>query len=268
MSAVSLPMYDLPEIRPALDAWWAGLARHLAREGIADVPAVLPHGAPLDAAWSRPDLLLSQCCGYDLRNGRTGALRLLATPSYRAPGCVGPAYASVVIVAADAPAHSLDDLRGGVCAINAWTSHSGMNALRALIAPRSRGGRFFARIEVSGSHRCSLAMVARGEADVAAIDCVIHGLLARHSPGALAGTRPLGHTARAPAPPFVTAPATSDDMVERLRTALFRAFDDPSLEPARADLLLAAIEVLPPAAYARIRAFERLAARRGYPVLA
>jgi hypothetical protein len=268
MSAVSLPMYDLPEVRPALDAWWAGLARHLAREGITDVPAALRHGAPLDAAWSRPDLLLSQCCGYDLRNGHAGALRLLATPCYRAPGCIGAAYASVVVVAEGAPARSLDDLRGGVCAINGWTSHSGMSALRALIAPRSRGGRFFARIEVSGSHRRSLAMVARCEADVAAIDCVVHGLLARHRPAALAGTRPLGHTAKAPAPPFVTGPATSDDMVERLRTALFRTFDAPSLEPARADLLLAAIEVLPPAAYARIGAFERLAVRYGYPVLA
>jgi ABC-type phosphate/phosphonate transport system substrate-binding protein len=268
MSVVSLPMYDLPEVRPALDAWWAGLAHHLAREGVSDVPAALPHGAPPDASWSRPDLLLSQCCGYDLRNGYTGALRVLATPCYGAPGCVGPAYASIVVVAADAPARSLDDLRGGVCAINGWTSHSGMNALRALIAPRSRGGRFFARIAVSGSHRASLAMVARGEADVAAIDCVVHALLARHRPGALTGTRPLGRTPKAPAPPFVTSASAGDATVERLRAALFRAFDDASLEAARANLLLAGIEVLPRAAYARIRAFERLAARRGYPVLA
>jgi hypothetical protein len=268
MSIAGLPMYDLPEVRPALDALWAGLARHLARAGVADVPCALTHGAPLEAAWSSTDLLFSQCCGYDLRNGYAGTLRPLATPCYGAPGCVGPAYASVVVVAENSPARGLEDLRGGVCAINSWNSHSGMSALRALIAPLSGGGRFFARIEVSGSHRASLAMVARGAADVAAIDCVVHGLLVRHRPAAVAGTRPLGHTPQAPAPPFVTRGGAGDGTVTRLRAALFRAFDDPSLEAARADLLLAGIQVLPLAAYDRIKAFERFAARRGYPVLA
>lgn len=267
MSA-SLPIYDLPEVRPALEALWAGLARHLAREGVPEVPCSLTRGASLDALWSRPDLLLSQCCGYDLLNGYAGALHPLATPCYSAPGCVGPAYASVVVVAENSPACSLEDLRGGVCAINGWSSHSGMSALRALIAPLGAGGRFFARIAVSGAHRASLAMVARGAADVAAIDCVVHALFARHRPAALAGTRPLGHTPQAPAPPFVTGTGVGDASIARLRTALLRAFDDPALEAARADLLLAGIEVLPLAAYARIKAFERFAARRGYPVLA
>jgi hypothetical protein len=268
MSVASLPMYDLPEVRPALDALWAGLARHLAREGVRDVPCALTHDAPLDASWSSADLLFSQCCGYDLQNGYAGTLRPLATPCYRAPGCVGPAYSSVVVVAENSPAGNLEDLRGGVCAINGWNSHSGMSALRVLIAPLSRSGRFFARIEVSGSHRASVAMVARGEADVAAIDCVLHGLLVRHRPAAVAGTRPLGHTPEAPAPPFVTRAGLDNATVARLQAALFRAFDDRSLEAARADLLLAGIQVLPLAAYDRIKGFERFAARRGYPVLA
>jgi ABC transporter, phosphonate, periplasmic substrate-binding protein len=268
MSVASLPMYDLPEVRPALDALWGGLARDLAREGVPDVPCALARGVPPDASWSSADLLLSQCCGYDLLNGYAGTLRPLATPCYRAPGCVGPAYASLVVVAEHSPARGLADLRGGVCAINGWSSHSGMSALRALIAPLSPGSRFFARIEVSGSHRASLAMVARGAADVAAIDCVVHALLVRHRPAAVAGTRPLGRTPQAPAPPFVTGAAVGDAAVARLRTALCRTFDDPSLEAARADLLLAGLEVLPFAAYDRIKAFERFAARRGYPVLA
>ena len=111
-------------------------------------------------------------------------------------------------------------------------------------------------------------MVARGEADVAAIDCVVHALLARHRPGALHGTRPLAETTEAPAPPFVTQARAGDDMVRRLRAALTQTFDDPALADARADLLLAGIEILPLAAYDRIRAFERYGTRRGYPVLA
>jgi ABC-type phosphate/phosphonate transport system substrate-binding protein len=268
MSAASLPMYDLPEVRRAEGALWAALARHLEREGVADVPRGLAHDQPAAALWRRPDLLLSQCCGYDLVNEYAGELRPLATPCYLAPGCAGPTYRSIVMVAEDSPAASVSDLRGGVCAINDRGSHSGMSALRALIAPQSRGGRFFAEVRVSGAHSVSLAMVARGEADVAAIDCVVHALLARHRPAALHGTRPLTETADAPAPPFVTQARAGDDMVRRLRAALTLTFDDPALAAARADLLLAGIEVLPLAAYDRIRAFERYATRRGYPVLA
>jgi ABC-type phosphate/phosphonate transport system substrate-binding protein len=143
-----------------------------------------------------------------------------------------------------------------------------MSALRALIAPLSRDGRFFTEIRVSGAHSESLAMVGRGEADVAAIDCIVHALLARHRPAALHGTRPLAETADAPSPPFVTRAGASEDVVARLRAALIETFDDPTLEAAREDLLLAGIEVLPLAAYDRISAFERLAARHGYPVLA
>jgi ABC-type phosphate/phosphonate transport system substrate-binding protein len=268
MRAASLPMYDLPEVRPALAALWSGLARHLARAGIAEVPAALACEPPVAALWRRPDLLFSQCCGYDLMNEYADALRPVATPCYLAPGCAGPSYRSIVVVAEDSRAGGLEDLRGGVCAINGRDSHSGMSALRALIAPLARQGRFFAEIRVSGAHSASLAMVARGEADVAAIDCVVHALLARHRPAALHGTRPLTETADASAPPFVTRAGASEDVVARLRAALIETFDDPTLEAAREDLLLAGVEILPLAAYDRIRAFERLAARHGYPVLA
>ena len=268
MSVAGLPTYDLPEVRPAQDALWAGLRGHLEHAGLSDVPAALDHDRAGAVLWSRPDLLLSQCCGYDLAHAQAGVLRPLATPCYLAPGCTGPSYRSLVIVAADSPARILDDLRGAVCAINDRESHSGMNALRALVAPLSRDGRFFAAVKVSGAHSASLAMVARGDADVAAIDGVIHGLLARHRPAALVGTRVLGQTASAPAPPFVARAGASDALVARLRAALIRTFDDPVLATTRADLLLAGIEILPDGGYDRIKAFARLATRYGYPLLA
>jgi ABC-type phosphate/phosphonate transport system substrate-binding protein len=173
-----------------------------------------------------------------------------------------------VVVAEDSQARGLDDLRGGVCAINSRHSHSGMNALRALIAPLCRDGCFFAKVRVSGAHSASIKMVARGAADVAAIDCVVHALLGRHRPAALAGTRALARTPGAVAPPFVTRAGAGDEEVERLRAALAQAFQDPTLAAAREDLLLAGIEIVPISAYVRIKAFERYAARRGYPVLA
>jgi ABC-type phosphate/phosphonate transport system substrate-binding protein len=267
MAVASLPMYDLPEVRPALDALWAGITRHLRREGMANAPARLTYDLSGGALWRAPDLLFSQCCGADLVGACADAIRPLATPRYRAEGCAAGRYASLLVVAEDEEIAGLEDLRGRVAAINHPDSHSGSNALRALIAPRSRGGRFFARVEVSGGHAASLALVASRHAAVAAIDCVTHALLARHRPAALAGTRPLCRTAPAPAPPFVTRKNAGDDLVRRLRSALRGALEDPALAPARADLLLDGIEILPAAAYARITAFARFAARHGYAAL-
>jgi ABC-type phosphate/phosphonate transport system substrate-binding protein len=267
MSVASLPMYDLPELQEAQAALWAGIARRLRRAGVSDVPAALRQERPAGEVWADPALLLSQCCGADLTGAFAGALRVVATPCYRAPGCTGPRYASLVVVAEGSDVRGLEGLRGRVAAINQPQSHSGMNALRALIAPLSRDGRFFSVVEVSGAHTESLAMVASGKADVAAIDCVTHALLARHRPAALAGTRVLCRSAAAPAPPYVTRAAAGDDLVRRLRSALGAALADPGLRAARDQLLLDRFEVLAPSAYRRIPAFARLAARRSYPAL-
>lgn len=263
----SLPMYDLPETRPALAALWAGIAGRLRGDDIADVPATLDQEQPSGTVWSSGELLLSQCCGADLTGAWAGRLVALATPCYRAPGCSGGRYVSLLVVREDAPFAALDELRGRVAVINHPSSHSGSNALRALIAPLARDGRFFGHVAVSGSHVASLAMIAEGAADIAAIDCITHALLARHRPAALAGVRVLARSGAAPAPPFVTRATAGAELIASLRAALRWATTAPSLASARAELLLDDV-VLPPArAYCRILAFARLAARRGYAVL-
>jgi ABC-type phosphate/phosphonate transport system substrate-binding protein len=68
-------------------------------------------------------------------------------------------------------------MRGTICAVNGRESHSGMNALRALVAPASHAGRFFAEVKVTGTHAASIAMVQSSAADIAAIDCVTHALI-------------------------------------------------------------------------------------------
>ncbi len=75
MYQASLPMYDLPELRPAADALWAGIAHWFRREGVPWVPERLLHEQPVLALWTHPNLLFSQCCGYDLISGRHAALR-------------------------------------------------------------------------------------------------------------------------------------------------------------------------------------------------
>ena len=197
-------MYDFEEVRGAHEVLWNSVARKLERAGVEGVPAALDRSRSVHELWTDPGLLLSQCCGADLVGRYAGTLALVATPLYRAPGCDGCWYSSVVLVAEDSPATELSDLRDAVCVVNSHESHSGANALRALVAPLNRRGRFFSRIVTSGSHPASVATVARGEADVAAIDCVTYACLDRYRPSRLEGTRRLCYTARAPGIPFVT----------------------------------------------------------------
>lgn len=268
MSIASLPMYDLPELRAATDAWWRGLARAFRREGIVDLPASLDRQVPYREVWLMPDLLFSQTCGYPLTHALADHVALVATPCYRTDGCDGPSYCSFVIVAAGSSIRAIGDLRERRCAVNGLDSQSGYNALRALVAGEAREGRFFGAVTMTGGHKASLAHIASGQADVAAVDCVTHGLLARYRPQALEGTRVLCRTASAPALPYVTRAGADADLLRRLRAGLDRALADPDLAAARDALLLEGAAVLPLAAYDRIDEQEAAAIAAGYPAIA
>jgi len=261
MVAAELPMYDLAELRQATDAWWAGIARALRREGIEDVPNRLTREQSVEG---RLDLLLSQVCGSNMAGEGRERLAYVATPCYTAPGCNGPLYRSVIVVLATCPARTLEELRGSRCAINGYKSHSGCNALRASFAPLAQGGRFFASVTVSGGHALSLALIASGQADVAAIDCIAYALLARCRPHVLEDTRTVAQTPAAPVGPYVTRGGASGDLTARLRSGLARAIHDPDLAAARADLLFGGIEILPVEDYAQIAQIEVEATRLGY----
>lgn len=265
----SLAMYrDPPVIAEATRGMWAFLRERLRAVGLAQVPETLDETVAHDAAWLDPRLLLSQTCGYPFATRLAGKVRLVATPVYDHPGCEGALNGSFVIVRADAAVASVEDLRGSVAVINDWASNSGMNLLRHTIAPHAVDGRFFARVVESGSHRASLAMVARGEADVAAIDCVTFGNLARSTSETIAGVRILVETAKTPGLPLITRAAASEDEIGELRDALAEFAVDPATEPLRITLGLGGFTVLPESAYDDVLALEREAAALGYPVLA
>ena len=252
-------MYDFVEVRAALDTIWAGFVRHLVREGLADVPRQLSHGWGLHELWSDPNLFVSQCCGYDLVNRYAGRLRPLGTPRYTAPGCEGCGYSSIVIVGERSKVSELEQLRRGVCAVNGPESHSGMNSLRALVAPLNRNGRFFSAVIETGTHVDSITLVARGEADVAAIDCVTHAILTRYRPGALTGTRSLCHTERAPDIPYVTRADIGGDVFDRLKAACKSAFEDDDVKEAGERLFIDGVEHLPLSVYDIVSGSDHIA---------
>lgn len=252
----SLPMYDLPGLAAATDAWWAGLAAAFRAEGLEAVPERLTREADHTALWTAPDLFFSQTCGYPLTHGLAGRVSLVATPVYDVPGCAGGQYRSEILVRADDPAAGLADLKGRRAAVNAADSQSGWHALRHAVSTLTEEGRFFGAMKLTGGHRASALAVAQGAADVCAIDCVTWALLRRVQPELTEQLRVLSSSAAAPALPYITRLDVSTDDLRRLRAGLARAAEDPRLAEARAALLLADVVLLPLETYDRILHME------------
>jgi ABC-type phosphate/phosphonate transport system substrate-binding protein len=268
MPIASLRMYDLPELRPLIDGWWAGLARHFHAAGLSLVPDRLSRAGDHRQAWRDPELLVAQTCGFPVTHDFQHLLAIVATPCYRAPGCAGSRYASLVVVREADAAQSLADLGGRRAAYNSRDSHSGYNALRAMLAPLARQGRFLDRAIETGSHIASMIAVQQGTADVAAIDCVTFALAGRHRPSVVAGLKILAESPSAPGLPYVTAAGRGAEELARLRAGLKAAIADPLLAEPREALLLTGFEVPARDAYAAILAVERSAVEQGYPELA
>ena len=288
----ALPMYDFPELREAHDEFWDALAGRLRAAGLSRTPGALARGLEPAEVWADPLLLFAQGCEYPLARAFADRVRVVAHPVYSAAGCEGARYRSAVIVRRDddarrpaAPAHAgapaehrggsvavgihqaLAGLRGQRCVVNELDSNSGMNLLRAAIAPLAQREQFFASIAVSGSHLRSVEWVASGQADVASIDCVSFAHFQRLYPALLAQVRVMSWTAPTPSLPYITARSASDATVLALRAALADVFDDPSLAPVRAKLLLQGIDLEPLDGFEEVLALERAAADSGYSIL-
>ncbi|MFK7742139.1 MAG: phosphate/phosphite/phosphonate ABC transporter substrate-binding protein [Planctomycetota bacterium] len=264
MFVAALPWYDYVELRPHNDAWWAGIARHLRRLGLENLPAELLRSSDPTIDFSRPELLLSHACGYDVLYDHADTIVPVATPCYLAEGCEGPRYRSYVVVRAERPWRSFAELRGMRMAINQATSHSGTNAMRPQAASLQQDGAFFGDVVETGSHGASLRALQAGDVDAACVDAVVLALLRRVRPGAVARLRPMACTCTALAPPYVTSRQTPPETVKVLREALLAAARDPGLAATRAALLLHDFVVFPPESYAELEEFEAPAMAAGY----
>ncbi|PYV32843.1 MAG: phosphate ABC transporter substrate-binding protein [Acidobacteria bacterium] len=177
---VSFPMYDFPEVRHYTIRFWNAVVDQLAKEGVPDLRETIVPDPACEKSVAEGSLLLGQVCGYPLTHAYSGQLRVIATPCYSTPYSSGPEYCSVVVVRKDSTYQTVADLRHTRCAVNGYDSNSGMNMLRALVAPLSHNGRFFSKVFATGSHKSSLDNIASGNADCCAIDCVLYTLFLRY----------------------------------------------------------------------------------------
>lgn len=263
----ALSMYDLPELQAANDALWTAIATRLRARQLFDAPDHLTRDVPPEVLLTHPDLILAQTCGLPLATRLERQVQVVATPLYRARGCDGIDYRSAVVVRADHPASSLDDLRGGRCAVNDLASNSGMNLLRAEIAPLAQGRAFFNSVLITGSHLASAEAVAREDADVAALDCVTFTHLQRWRPALTARLRVLSWTVRSPGLPLITSLATSAAQLAGLREILDEVAADPALHDVRDTLLLDGFRVVPAEHYRAVLRLADIARGLGYPHL-
>lgn len=262
----ALPMYEFPATAPALDAVWAEVARRLNLAGV-EAPASLARGVDRHATWRAKDLVLGQTCGYPYRHGLQEFVEIVATPVFALEGCEGASHVSFLVARDDDPRIGLAEFRGARAAINGYDSNTGMNLLRASVAPIAGGRPFFVSVAVTGAHVASLAAVAAGEADIAAIDCVTFGLVARDEPARLQGLRVLGRTPRSPCLPFIVSRALPEATRTAVREGLFASLAESELKGAWERLGIVGLEVLPADAYERIDEIEASAAALGYPQL-
>ncbi|MFL9939002.1 phosphate/phosphite/phosphonate ABC transporter substrate-binding protein [Paraburkholderia graminis] len=254
----ALPMYN---VTPSLENEWRGWLADVLRM-VKPACRIVDPDEELHGFWRRPNLLISQTCGYPLMHGLREQVQLVATPRFDAPGCEGAHYSSVIVTRADAPFDTLASCRGARVAYNQDDSNSGMNALRHAVAPHSQEGAFFRAALRTGSHVGSLRAVADNHADVAAIDCVTFAFVCDEMPELARQVRRIGMTAASPGLPLIASDAVPAATVEALRDALNEAL---ALHPERAKRLrLQGFSALPLEDYERIAQLESEARAVGY----
>lgn len=232
-------MYDAGSARAANDALWRAWSRRLREAGIN-----VPEGLGLERVrspeetWRHPDTLIAQACSLPWVLFLQESSRIFAIPRYRVPGCEGLGYRSVLVVRVGSEREDLEGYGGSVVAVNGTNSHSGHTVWSMELARQSLPMPFFATARISGSHAESLRMVAEGNADIAAIDCVALAHLRADGNPYLPRVRAIGETPSAPALPLITS-ATRDASVDSiLFQTLFDVIGDAECSAACEALFL------------------------------
>ena len=71
-----------PPLAEATATLWGFLSETLMQAGLDEVPPTLDDAVDYHQAWTRPDLLLAQTCGFPYVKHLRGKVKLVATPVY------------------------------------------------------------------------------------------------------------------------------------------------------------------------------------------
>lgn len=194
----ALPMYPRAETAAAEARLWGGM-----RALLPGLPQSLSDVTDLWAHWTDPALVFSQSCSAPYRHRLHGRVRIVATPDYGLEGCAPGKYRSLFVMRKGAGTQDPEAWARLRFACNSRSSQSGWIAATTTLA--RQGLRLSPALE-TGAHLASMAAVAEGAADLAAIDAHTWRLAVRHDalPSAL---EVVGATDPSPATPYVTGPS-------------------------------------------------------------
>ena len=173
---VSLPMYARPELTDAHNIYWSLIRKHLSVKGIASSEKI-HEPEELYAAWTDPNLLLSQTCGMPYRNTLHGKVQIIGTPDFQLDGAPAGYYRSAIIVRREDGNKTLKEFKDSVFAYNSDDSQSGYGSAYLICKPE---GFWFQNRVATGGHRESTIAIAEGCADIAAIDGMTWRLIKRY----------------------------------------------------------------------------------------
>ena len=199
----SLPMYARPSNRRAYDALWSLIAEGLRARGIA-APDLLDHETSHIAGWKRPDLILGQICNLPYRLAFREKVTRIGAADYGLDGCAPGYYRSVFIARASEGQCTPEQFADRRFAKNDIYSQSGYGAAQLWAAQH---GFQFTNLLETGAHRSSIAAVATGRADIAAIDAQTWRMAEQDMPE-VANLQIIGATDPSPGMSFITAGKT------------------------------------------------------------
>ena len=237
----ALPMYDRAETSAAHDALWQAIRSALLARGL-QAPATLDREIGLMAGWTHPELILGQTCGMPFRTKLHDRVTLVATFDYALPETPPGYYRSYFVTRADEAGVTPQDFIARRFAYNQPDSHSGWAGPQTWAM--DRGLRFQPALE-TGAHRASARAVARGEADIAAIDAITWRGMTRWEPDLTRALKVVGQTEATPGLALIAhAEADADLLFAAVAQGL------AALPAAERDLLgIASVQRIPAAAY-------------------
>jgi phosphonate transport system substrate-binding protein len=185
--------------------------------------------------------------GYlELRRRAPGAVEVLAVP------VVGgkTTYEALVVVPAASPARTVADLVGRRFAYTDPLSLSGHAYVRRYVAGLGQDpDRFFSEVVFTHNHDRSVAAVAQGLVDGAAVHGGVYAHLVRKDPAIAARLRVVHRSPPFPAMPVVASTRLAPETRRALREILLSLASDPDAAGALAVLGMDGFAVAEPAAY-------------------
>ena len=209
LSELVFATFLAPSIRPAYQFIASRVGEVLGQ------PAELVTGESLDQL-RKGEVDFAFICGLPyirLRREAQSSISLVAAPVLEGDRYEGrPIYFSDVIVPAPGPVTAFEELRGRSWACNGFDSHSGTLVVLHHLLRMGEDGRFFGRVEMSGSHQQSIRWVADGRVEGSAIDSQVLEVELKNHPGLRDRIRLVASLGPSTNMPLVASAAASESL--------------------------------------------------------